>query len=94
MTVALVIGTVELLQVLIGMLDLRGRIFDVVAGLDFGVLGYLIVGMFLAAWGMSAALWKFGRIEQRYSLRPVNPHAHSHVHDGGLEHTHDHLHPP
>jgi len=92
--VALVVGTIELLQVLIGMLDLRGRFFDVITGLDFGVLGYLIVGMFLTAWGLSVALWKFGKIEQRYSLGPVHAHVHSHVHDGGLEHSHDHVHPP
>ena len=92
--VALLVGSIELLQVLISMLDLRGPFFDRVAGLDFGILGYLIVGMFLAAWGLSFALWKFGKIEQRYSIRQGPPsHAHTHVHDGGLEHTHDHLHP-
>ena len=34
--------------------------------LDFGVLGYIIVGMFLAAWLVSAALWKLRRVEERY----------------------------
>ena len=89
--VALVIGTVEILQVLIGMLDLRGPVFDSVAGLDFGVLGYLIVGMFLLAWGASVAFWKFGRIETRYSLRGA-AHVHTHTHADGVEHAHDHLH--
>ncbi len=89
--VALVIGTIELLQVLIGMLGLHGALFDWVAGLDFGVLGYLIVGMFLLAWGVSVAFWKFGRIEQRYTLQ-AGPHAHTHVHADGSEHSHDHLH--
>jgi nickel/cobalt transporter (NiCoT) family protein len=91
--VALLVGTIELLQVLIGMLDLHGPCFDVISRLDFGQLGYLIVGLFLVAWGLSVALWKFGRIEQRYSLA-VAPHSHMHVHEGGLEHSHDHLHPP
>ena len=66
--VTLVIGTIELLQVLIGMLDLRGRIYDIIAGLDFGLFGYVIVGMFLLAWGLSVALWKFGRMEERYGM--------------------------
>ena len=89
--VALVIGTIELLQVFIGMLDLDGPFFDFVAGLDFGILGYLIVGVFLITWGVSAAVWKFGRIEQRYRhLHPL--HAHEHDHDGGLSHTHKHFH--
>ena len=67
--VALLIGTIELLQVLIGMLDLHGPFFDFITGLNFGMLGYVIVAMFLLAWALSVAFWKFGRIEQRYSLQ-------------------------
>jgi high-affinity nickel-transport protein len=89
--VALLVGTIELLQVLIGLLDLHGEFFDFIAALNFGVLGYLIVGMFLLAWGLSVAFWKFGRIEQRYVLN-VTPHSHAHVHADGSEHSHDHLH--
>src|ERR1700681_101585 len=87
--VALLVGTIELLQVFIGMLGLHGRVFDFIAGLDFGILGYLIVGMFLVAWGLSVGFWKFGRIEQRYPV-VLGPHSHSHVHEGGLRHSHDH----
>src|ERR1700733_10091604 len=89
--VALLVGSIELVQVLIGMLDLRGRFFDAVAALNFGVLGYLIVGMFLLAWGLSVAVWRYGRIEERYSMRGA-AHSHTHTHDGGIEHSHDHLH--
>jgi nickel/cobalt transporter (NiCoT) family protein len=89
--VALLVGSIELLQVLIGMLDLRGRFFDAVAALNFGVLGYLIVGMFLLAWGLSVAVWRYGRIEERYSMRG-EAHSHTHTHDGGIEHSHNHLH--
>jgi nickel/cobalt transporter (NiCoT) family protein len=91
--VALLVGTIELSQVLIGLLGLHGSVFDFIARLDFGVLGYLIVGMFLCAWALSVALWRFGHIEQRYGMQ-IGPHAHGHVHEGGLEHSHDHLHPP
>jgi nickel/cobalt transporter (NiCoT) family protein len=66
--VALLIGSIELLQVFIGLLDLRGRVANFIASLDFGALGYLIVAMFLLSWGLSAAVWKFGRIEERYEL--------------------------
>jgi nickel/cobalt transporter (NiCoT) family protein len=89
--VALLIGTVELLQVLIGMLDLHGPFFDFITALNFGVLGYIIVGMFLLAWTSSVAFWKFGRMEQRYSPQ-IGPHAHTHVHADGSKHSHDHLH--
>ncbi|MGH9548819.1 MAG: HoxN/HupN/NixA family nickel/cobalt transporter [Terriglobales bacterium] len=57
--VALVLGTIELLQVLRTMLGLRGPFFDFIGALAFGVLGYLIVGVFLTAWGASVAMWKF-----------------------------------
>lgn len=90
---ALLIGTIELLQVLIVMFNLHGGFFDLVAGLDFRILGYLVVGMFLAAWCLSVGLWKFGKIEQRYSMHPGKPHTHPHIHANGLEHSHDHMHP-
>lgn len=78
--VALVIGSIELLQVLIGIRGLKGGAYDFVASLDFGVLGYLIVGMFLLAWGVSVGWWRFGRVEQRYAAR-LGLHPHPHVHD-------------
>jgi high-affinity nickel-transport protein len=90
--VALVVGTIELLQVFIGMFGLHGRTYDAVAALDFGVLGYIVVGMFLLAWALSVLLWKFGRVEQRYGTQ-LTPHAHAHVHDDGIQHSHEHLHP-
>jgi high-affinity nickel-transport protein len=89
--VALMIGTIELLQVFISMARLRGPFFDFVASLDFGVLGYLIVGLFLLAWALSVAIWKFGRIEARYAAQ-LGPHAHVHRHVSGTEHSHDHRH--
>jgi len=89
--VALVIGTIELMQVLIGMLDLRGPFFDFVAELEFGVLGYLIVGLFLVAWALSVAWWKFGRIEERYG-EPSLLHSHAHSHKAGIQHSHRHVH--
>jgi high-affinity nickel-transport protein len=64
--VALLVGTIELLQVFIGLLGLRGPLFDFVAGLDFGILGYLIVGMFALGWGASVGVWKWGRFGARY----------------------------
>ena len=87
--VALLIGSIELLQVLIGTLGLHGGLYDTVAHLDFGTLGYVVVGLFLFAWGCSVAAWKFGRIEERH--RGAG-HSHRHTHDDGTEHSHEHLH--
>jgi high-affinity nickel-transport protein len=89
--VALVIGTVELARVLVGMTGARGPVADFLAGIDFGSLGYLVVGLFLLAWAISVAVWKFGRFEERYGAAPV-AHAHEHTHEGGLTHTHRHFH--
>jgi nickel/cobalt transporter (NiCoT) family protein len=63
--VAPVIGSIELAQVLIRLTGAGGGAFDTTAELDFGRLGYLIVGLFLLAWGLSVAIWKLGRLEQR-----------------------------
>jgi len=68
--VALVVGTIELLQVVSDRLGWQGPFFDFLnERLDFGVLGYVIVGMFLVAWLGSVLLWKARRIEQRYGDR-------------------------
>jgi nickel/cobalt transporter (NiCoT) family protein len=58
-TVALVIGTVELLQVL--------SVSSWIDGLDFGTLGYGVVGLFVLTWAGSFAFWKLRRVEERWS---------------------------
>lgn len=89
--VALVIGTIELAQILIRVLGLEGPVCSFIADLDFGILGYVIVGLFLIAWGVSVALWKFGRIEERYG-GGHGLHSHAHTHADGIRHSHKHLH--
>jgi nickel/cobalt transporter (NiCoT) family protein len=58
--VALTIGSIELLQVLVRALRLHGGLYDAIAQFDFGVLGYVVVGLFLLAWGCAVAVWKLG----------------------------------
>ncbi len=64
--VALIIGTIELLQVLSNKLKFGGPFFEFLGKLDFEVLGYGIVGMFLVTWGGSVILWKVRHIEERW----------------------------
>ena len=59
--VALMIGTVELMQVFTQMTRLHGPTLDFVAGLDMSGLGYLIVGILLCAWISSVMIWKLGK---------------------------------
>jgi high-affinity nickel-transport protein len=68
--VALLIGSVELLSVLGDRLGLSGGLWDVVADLDLNVVGYLVVGLFVVTWAVALAVWRFGRIEERWTLSP------------------------
>jgi nickel/cobalt transporter (NiCoT) family protein len=65
--VALLIGTVELLQVLAQKLSLDTGFWGWLSGLDFGNLGYGVVGLFVLTWAVSVVVWKGGRIEERWS---------------------------
>jgi high-affinity nickel-transport protein len=65
--VALLIGTVELLQVASARLGWDTGFWRFLDGLDFGVLGYSIVGLFVLTWAASALVWRTRRIERRWS---------------------------
>ncbi|WP_104749730.1 HoxN/HupN/NixA family nickel/cobalt transporter [Helicobacter cynogastricus] len=66
--VALVIGLVELFQVLSEKMHWEfSGVLGYVQNLDFGDLGYYLVGMFVLVWAISYGIWKFGRIEERWS---------------------------
>ena len=64
--VALLIGTIELLQVLAMELGFRGGFFSALSALNFETLCYLIVGLFVTGWAISVVLWKVRRIEDRW----------------------------
>jgi high-affinity nickel-transport protein len=71
--VALLIGTVELLSILQDRLGLAGPFWDFIGSLDLGMVGYLIVGLFVLTWVVAYAIWRLGRIEERWRLsRPSN----------------------
>jgi high-affinity nickel-transport protein len=64
--VALVIGTIELLQVTAAKLSLDGGFWSFLDNLDFGHIGYVVVAMFIATWAFSVIVWKARRIEARW----------------------------
>ena len=66
--VALLIGTLELLSVLADKLGLSGGLWDVVSTLDLNVVGYVVVGVFVATWAIAIVVWRFGHIEERWSV--------------------------
>jgi high-affinity nickel-transport protein len=65
--VALIIGTVELLSILAEKAGLTGGLWDWIAALDLNTMGYGVVAIFVIVWVVALAVWKFGRIEQRWS---------------------------
>jgi high-affinity nickel-transport protein len=52
-----------------------GRNWDWLANLDFNLIGYFIVGMFVVTWIVALAVWRFGRIEEKWTahLQPSEP---------------------
>jgi len=70
--VALVIGSIELLGLAAEQFGLAGGLWDWIAGVDLNVVGFVIVGMFVATWAVALSVWRFGRIEERWaSTAPV-----------------------
>ncbi|MBV9897156.1 MAG: HoxN/HupN/NixA family nickel/cobalt transporter, partial [Chloroflexi bacterium] len=69
--VALFVGMVELTQILIQLLGLEGGLWDTIAGLDLGSLGFVIVGSFVVAWVVAFAIFKMRRVEEQWSAALV-----------------------
>jgi high-affinity nickel-transport protein len=66
--VALFVGVVELMQVLIQTLNLRGGVFGAIAGFDLiGRAGYFIVAAFIIAWAAALMIYKARRIDERWA---------------------------
>ena len=64
--VALLIGGVEVLGLLVNRLGLEGRFWSLVDQVNesFGLLGYLIVGIFAAGWIISVLVYKIRDLDQ------------------------------
>jgi high-affinity nickel-transport protein len=58
--VAILVGGIETLGLVAGQLHLRGAFWNAISGLNenFGVLGYAIVGLFVASWGISFLVYR------------------------------------
>lgn len=65
-TVALVIGGIELLSVLADRLAVRSGPLAAIAGLDLGNVGFLVTGLFALFWTVAVLVWKLGRLEERW----------------------------
>ena len=72
-TVALVIGTIELISVLTEQAHITSGPLAAIADIPLDYAGYGIVVLFLVSWLAAIAIWRYGRIEQKWSasLRPA-----------------------
>ena len=56
--VAFVVGTIEVFSIIAVEFHLSGGIWDSLGNLDFGVLGSIIIGIFLVSWVVSTIIYK------------------------------------
>ncbi len=65
--VALVIGTIELVGVLADQAKITSGPIASIANIPLDYAGYGIVGLFVLSWVVALLVWRFGRIEERWS---------------------------
>jgi high-affinity nickel-transport protein len=71
--VAFIVATIEIVGLLTTELRITGGFWDFIANFDINTAGFVIVGLFVAVWIAAIAVWRFGRIEQRWSVRSSAP---------------------
>ena len=65
--VALIIGTIELIGVLADQAKIDSGPLASIASIPLDYAGYAIVAFFVLAWITAVLVWRFGRIEERWS---------------------------
>jgi high-affinity nickel-transport protein len=68
--VALLVGSIEVLQILAGQLGLSGGVWDFVNTLDFGVVGFGIIGILVLSWLISTVVYRVNKYDD---MQPVGP---------------------
>jgi high-affinity nickel-transport protein len=68
--VALVVGVIVLIGLLVEKLGLESGPLAWLGTLDLQHVGYTVVGLFVVTWLVALAIWKFGRIEERFGTPP------------------------
>ena len=71
--VAIVVGTIEVISIISGPLGLTGGVWDFLNNLDFGLLGGLIIGVFVLSWVISTIIYKvkgYDKMEVRETDHP------------------------
>lgn len=64
--VALGIGGIELLSILVDKLGITSGPLAAIGSIDLGEVGFWVVGLFVVTWVVALAVWRLGRIEERW----------------------------
>jgi high-affinity nickel-transport protein len=65
--VALIIGTIELVGVVADQAGITSGPLAAISDIPLDYAGYGIVGLFVVSWLVALAVWRFGRIEEKWS---------------------------
>jgi len=65
--VALIIGTIELVSILTDKLSITRGPLAWIGNLDLNNVGFFIVGLFVLTWIVALAIWRYGRVEEKWS---------------------------
>jgi high-affinity nickel-transport protein len=65
--VAWVIGSIELLDLFAAQFGWQGPFWAWLGGLNLNTLGFVVVGMFVVTWAVALLVWRWGRIEEKWS---------------------------
>jgi high-affinity nickel-transport protein len=67
--VAVIIGGIEIISLISEKLDRTTGIIGWIGSLDLNNVGFVIVGLFVATWATALLIWRYGRIEEKWSAQ-------------------------
>jgi nickel/cobalt transporter (NiCoT) family protein len=65
--VALIIGSIELISIVTQKAGITSGPLAAIANVNLDFVGYAILTLFVLAWVVALMIWKYGRIEERWS---------------------------
>jgi len=65
--VALIVGSIELISILTEKIGITSGPLVAIANLNLDLVGYTIVALFVITWLLAVIIWKYGRIEEKWS---------------------------
>lgn len=72
--VAFVVGTIEVITIIVMEFKLSGGLWDYFSSLDFGVLGGIIIGIFVVSWIASTIIYKVKKYDDiEVTVAPPEP---------------------